>query len=262
MHWIIQDNDFKEIGWETLLSVLEKTGASYSIHKVVPFVGELLPDIDIDGPVVCMGSYSLRHVAKAKGWTPGVFDLEPHTYGECIRHWGKEMLNHASYAFALKHIAAVCPDPDEFLFFRPVGDNKNFAGGIWPVSHIMSLYDNVRNLKDDEVYYGLNPDTLIIKSEIVEIYAEYRTWIVDGKVATASQYKLGNRVIYNSDVDEDVIRYATAAAKIWQPERAFVLDVARTPAGLKIVEINTFNAAGFYAGDTYKIFEAIEGMGY
>jgi hypothetical protein len=44
----------------------------------------------------------------------------------------------------------------------------------------------------------------------------------------------------------------------WQPQRAFVLDVAETADGPKIVEINTLNSAGFYAADIQRIVLALE----
>jgi len=48
-----------------LLDNLLRFNFKYSIHKVVPFIGELIPEPEIDTKnVICMGSYSLRNVAK------------------------------------------------------------------------------------------------------------------------------------------------------------------------------------------------------
>jgi ATP-grasp domain, R2K clade family 3 len=44
----------------------------------------------------------------------------------------------------------------------------------------------------------------------------------------------------------------------WQPHEAFVIDVCETSDGLRIVEINTLNAAGFYAGDVQKLALCLE----
>lgn len=38
----------------------------------------------------------------------------------------------------------------------------------------------------------------------------------------------------------------------------FVIDVCDTPDGLRIVEINTINCAGFYAGDIQRLVAALE----
>jgi hypothetical protein len=78
-------------------------------------------------------------------------------------------------------------------------------------------------------------------------------------------------VIYSSDVDNHVKRYAESVIRhgdislsmrtsAWQPHRAYVLDVCETPDGMKIVEINTINASGFYAGNVQDIVLALENM--
>ena len=46
----------------------------------------------------------------------------------------------------------------------------------------------------------------------------------------------------------------------FQPARAFVLDVADTLEGPKVIEVNNFNSAGLYACDVGKIVDAIEAM--
>ena len=48
------------------------------------------------------------------------------------------------------------------------------------------------------------------------------------------------------------------AAERWRPAEAFVLDVCDTPDGIKVVEINTINSAGFYAADVQKLVFALE----
>lgn len=48
--------------------------------------------------------------------------------------------------------------------------------------------------------------------------------------------------------------------EIWQPARAFVIDIALTQESYKIVEINCINSAGFYAADVSKIVNAIQKM--
>lgn len=262
MHWVIQGGNYEERGWRDLLSILDRTDTPHSLHDLVSGTDRIEPDTDVDGPVICMGSYALRHVARRKGWTPGVFDLEHHDYDACIRRWGTEMLNHGSTVFALKDIANVCQVPDDRFFFRPLADNKNFTGGVMSVAEVMALMDKAAAQNPGGTLRRLSPNTRIIRNEIEDIYAEYRTWVVDGRVVTASQYKLGRRVLYSSEVDDEVVGYAREAAETWQPDRAFVLDVAKTAKGMKIVEINTFNSAGFYAGDVYRIFEAVESMGF
>lgn len=259
MHWLLQENIYDEDGHDSLVNILKRTKTPHSFHKIVPFVGELIPDIKLENPVVCFGSYSLRHTAKLKGWTPGVWNLEDCDYKTCILHWKSEMLNHDAAIFELQDFPNLIKNRDD-AFYRPCGDSKHFSGGVYKYEKIEELVNNTLKLKDDEVYYGLGPNTLIIRASLRGIIAEYRTWIIEGRVVTASQYKLGDRVVYFPLLDDDVISYARKMIAIWEPKQAFVLDICRTPWGLKIMEINTINAAGFYAANMYKIFEAIENL--
>jgi len=56
MHWVVQDNThFREPGYVDLMDQLKRLNVSHSIHKVIPFVGELEPEAVIpEGmPVAC-----------------------------------------------------------------------------------------------------------------------------------------------------------------------------------------------------------------
>jgi hypothetical protein len=78
-------------------------------------------------------------------------------------------------------------------------------------------------------------------------------------VVTASQYKLGRHKTYQPLVDQRVLDFAKAQAKIWSPAPAYVLDVFEDLDGkLWIGEVNTLNCAGFYAADMNKLVGAIE----
>lgn len=63
MHWILQDNLFHDPKYQELLDTLIRLNLPYSIHKVVPFVGELIPEPVAPANTICMGSYSLRHAS-------------------------------------------------------------------------------------------------------------------------------------------------------------------------------------------------------
>lgn len=110
MHWVLQNNIFNEEAYDNLLEVLTRFDISFSEHRVVPFVNTLIPLSGVDlfdmedfadptlvklkGPIICIGSYSMRHSAKKYNWKPGVFDLEEvGNFQECMEHWGKYMLN-------------------------------------------------------------------------------------------------------------------------------------------------------------------------
>jgi glutathione synthase/RimK-type ligase-like ATP-grasp enzyme len=114
-------------------------------------------------------------------------------------------------------------------------------------------------------YSPLNGDTLIMMSSTKKILAEYRMFIVDGKIVSGSVYKQGtmgishlNKLNAVLSPDESVISITQRMIDKWQPAEAFVIDIAKTDDGLKVIEINNFNSSGFYSCDVYKIINSIE----
>jgi hypothetical protein len=267
MHWILQENLFKETEWVDLVGALERFNIPYSVHKVVPFIGELIPPAEpTQKNVICYGSYSMRHVAKENRWIPGVFDIFDQDFTVQLEHWGDLRLNHDSQVMKFKD-APLLTGP---LFIRPIDDSKYFAGKVFWPEDFNEWKHKVVDLGED---YGnsLTGDTYVQTSSPKVIFAEYRYWIIDGRIVTKSLYKRGDKVIYSPVVDARIDRFvhevlnhgdilADTVVRGWMPARAFVLDVCETDAGMKIVEINTINAAGFYAGNIQDIVLAVEAM--
>jgi hypothetical protein len=249
MHWILQNDIFSETGWDTMVSTLERFGISHSVHKVIPFIGELIPAPVLDHTsVICFGTYSMRHVAKRNGWTPGVFDLFDHDFNRQLERWGEHLLNARSVVAPFQDARF----PEELMFVRPTTDSKCFAGRVFSREEFTQWQHDVCALNLDDGS-SLTPKTEVQLAHPVVIHAEYRYWIVKGNLVTRSLYKRGSRVIASSEVDERVDRFVAARVAEWQPNEAFVIDVCDTEEGLKIVEINTLNAAGFYAADLQKL---------
>jgi hypothetical protein len=273
MHWILQNNIFKEQAFENLLAVLRRFDIPHSEHKVVPFIGNLLPvgevidDVEnyenpmfkeLAGPVICMGSYSMRHSAKKYDWTPGVYDLmEVGDFDNCFKHWGNLMLNADSVVMSFRD--AQWSGGERFI--RPTNDSKYFAGKLIDAGEFKEWQTNVCVLGLD---YGnsLTPETLIQIAKPKEIYTEYRCWVVSRELITMSLYKRGNRVVYeNMDglLGDRARNFAWSIIKdVWVPHDAFCLDVCETSEGWKIVEVNTINSSGFYAADLQKLVMALE----
>jgi hypothetical protein len=266
MHWVLQGNIFNEFAWEEFISTLRRFELPYTEHKIIPFLGKLMdpawegegeppedPRIQDLSNAIVMGSYSMRHTAKQKGWYPGSFDLyEKGNFENCMKHWSDHMLNADSVVVPFKDARWMS---GEEMFIRPTDDSKHFAGKIMEADEFADWQRNVCVLNLD---YGnsLTSDTLIQVTRPKKIHAEYRCWVINGKIVTISRYKLGQHVLYhnfdNSNGDE-VRAYAQKMVDIWQPHDAFVIDVCETPEGMKIVEVNTLNSCGFYACDMQKL---------
>ncbi len=64
MQWILQDIEDSH----KLAEALDKSQVAFTLHTVIPFVGELMPEPTVNNPnaVVLFGSYILWRTAEAK----------------------------------------------------------------------------------------------------------------------------------------------------------------------------------------------------
>lgn len=287
MHWVLQNNIYSEEGFETLVTALERLSVSYSVHKVIPFIGEITDTEALDAKppgtkFITMGSYSMARQAVRRGWVPGAF-LDNLDFEIQLKRWGDRMLN----ADAEIHPFAKVPFQEQPFFLRPVGDSKAFTGLVCDWGYYEQWRDGLIRLPEtaDPVNDPLGVNVLTVDTPVMvcrkkEIWNETRTWIVTDspgwnkedrgmamrighRVVTASGYKVGTIKRYSPPemVDDRITRFAHECAQIWSPNHAYVLDVADTPDGLKIVEINNLNSAGFYKGDMNKLVMALESLG-
>ena len=262
MHWVVQEGFDHDPGMVQLKELLVRYEIPHTLVKVVPFVGELVPEPQIpDGEMVfCSGSYSMRHAAKKNGWFPGVFDLEGVAHHPYLNQWSQHMLNDDAVFSTFENVMWVAEENfwKEF-FLRPLQDSKVFAGNVFSIDEYNEWRTKVVVLEEDDGT-SLRRDTKVLVSSPKKIHSEFRFFIVNRNVVTASQYKSGNQVLYSTCVDEELIHFANARAAEWNPADAYCLDLARTPDGIRFVEINTINSCGLYAADVNRLLQAIETM--
>lgn len=254
MHWVLQNNIFNEHGFNAMVNTLQRFNIPFSEHKVVPFVGRIEPDIHPEGNVVCMGSYSMRHLARKRGWTPGVWDLGPYHFLVQLDHWNHHMLNHDATVVEFQH--AKIPQPVAFV--RPIEDSKVFAGGVFDKENFEHWQHRICELNEHPNGTTLASDTLVQVCRLREIWSEYRFWVVHGKIVTSSLYKMGKTVRYENGAPEGITEFVQDRIAEWEPHEAFVIDAADTPEGYKVVEINTLNSSGYYAADIQKLVMTLE----
>lgn len=259
-HWILQNNLYSEEGFESLTGALDRLGSPYSIHKCIPFVGTLEPEANPPpGPVIVMGSYTLANHAKKRGWTPGAW-LDNLDFVVQRNAWGDHMLNADSWIGTLRASGSTSfihsGDP---FFIRPVFDTKSFTGQVMDRGEWADWVLGILALSPED-NPTVDANTLVQICSKKEIYTETRCWIVDGQIVTSSGYKMGTLKRYTPPemVDLDIITFAGHRSDEWSPNQAYVMDVAETPDGLKIVEVNNLNSAGFYKADMNRLVMALE----
>jgi hypothetical protein len=138
------------------------------------------------------------------------------------------------------------------LFIKPSRDLKAFNGGI--IKSGTKVIDYI--MSNHPLTYYKNEK--IILHDVVEILAEYRFFIIEDKVITGSLYKRNNQIIYDYFIPDYIYQVALEYAKLYKPANIFVMDIAETNLGIKIIEYNCWNASGIYMSDVHKLFSEID----
>lgn len=248
MFYLIQDNLFCENGYKRLVIALERLGLDHEFITVRPFIEDLEFKTDRKD-VFVFGAIKLARLAKKHNWIPGSLMTENHNFEVYREKYGDHLLNADSIVCRM--------DTDiEFdgpKFIRPTLDTKEFDGKVfftkeeWVESRDRHWHNEFAS-----------ESTVIQVSSPKKIHREFRFYIVDGKVVTGSQYKMGGRIVITDMIDEEAARFCQKMVDTYQLAKAFVMDVALIEGGPKIVECGCINCAGFYEADLQKLLIALE----
>lgn len=262
MLWVVQENLWKESQYRKFLNIISRSGLNYRTIEVVPFSHEIDPKIEYDGRKIAYGSTTLMRIALDEKWDPGCYYNEQFDYTCWKKHFGDHLLNNDSVVCKFKD---VIPINSEF-FIRPCADLKQFTGRIIKHDEFEKWRENT--LKMDSVS-TLTGETKVSYASKKTIYNEHRFFVVGRKVVTGSIYRFCNEFVGGSkgahlSVEPQAWDFAQAMVDLWSPHDVFVIDIASTDVGYKVVEINCANAAGFYNSDVSKLVQSIheyEGFG-
>ena len=239
MKWLIQPTKVEEEKIKELINILEKAGIDYDL--VYPFENKVVKQdktlyhYDNDEKYFVCGSYSLtRNVYKER--KEAVFSLDKYKFDDFITIFGSEnFVNHDAKIVNYNKIIW----EDDVYFIRPVNDDKSFNGGVYSKNDVINCHEDV------------------IIATVKKINKEHRFFIVDGKIATASLYKVNGSISTSDVIDEGAKIFVENMIKKFDFP-GFVIDVATIGNEYKIVELNCLNASGFYDINLYKLIDSIE----
>jgi hypothetical protein len=264
MYWLLQrgfQNDPRHV---EMCENLIRLNIPHSFCDVIPFTSDIsFEDADhfrkhveeLGMSVFVYGSYSLSKIACKNGWVPGAF-IDNLSLDYLNENYGKEMLNYDSVFCRLGDAIDV---PERF-FCKPMEDTKSFVAEVVSRGKFLEWREKIVGLSGE--FSTVNVDTMIVISSVKKMLAEIRFFVVGGKISTYSQYRCGDEIVYSSDVDEFVIEYVERLLREYKiVSDAFVIDIALTDSGCKIVECNTINSSGLYHIDTQKFIMDIEELG-
>jgi hypothetical protein len=260
MKFLIQHNLFAEFNREKLIETLDRYELEYSYF--IPFDNVILSSEDINGEIVtspfivptdktwCFGSVSAAKYMSLLDIKPGSMMNSNHD----VEVYGKyyDMLNDTNHVMNFSD-----PLPDwlpEAFFARPTKDSKCFSGSLFMKS---SWHEYVNTILEKGNHLSAKADTKVLVAPLRTIYKEVRCFVIKGKVITCSQYKINGVVRYSADVEPYIIEYAQSQVDKFQVADAFVIDIALTDQGLKVVEVNCLNCSGFYEINVPKLIESI-----
>lgn len=269
MHWILEDN-ITDFGYQWLIKVLERKKIKHTFVKVVPFQNILVePNFDTfknspsmednifikdNEDIFPFGTMGLSRVSDERNWFPGVLTNDNFTFEKWSTGFGlNNLLNSESKVMKFGDELVIF---DAVFFVRPCDDNKSFAGQVISKDNFLEWQKKVLDI--DEEFSKLNKNTSIIVAPLKNILTEARMFVFDKEVVTGSYYKFGHKVRYEEVKDNDpIIEYTNTIVKNYQPANAFVIDIALTDEGYKIIEINGINSVGLYNANVEKFIEAV-----
>lgn len=237
---------------DVLIEELNNRGLSYEMVRFMPFIHEI-EFTTKRKDVFCFGSPNMGWAAKKYDWYPGTMINENHDFEVQLKHYGSHMLN--ADGFIMNFTDELPNDLDEF-FARPTMDSKAFTAKVYSADEWNSY---VKEARDNKATQYISDETKVVVSSPKNIQQEIRCWVVGGKVITSSLYKSGSSPLrMNWDHETLAMEFAQNMVDIYQPAEAFVLDVCLADDEYKILEINLFNASGFYKGNMSKLIGSLE----
>lgn len=209
-----------------------------------------LTGITVKGPTIIRGSHGfVNYVESILHPSPGGFlhpsNFQLPVYSPMI---GDLCLNSNHSIIEYGDLRNNRYDFPNDIFVKPLNDMKKFNGitlnnGITLEQAYLIKYEKQLQLLDN---------LKIIVSPVIEIFSEYRIVVVNRTPITGSSY--------NDDINvpNDIFDTVKQLTQIWNPTDVYVVDIATTKNGNKVVEYNQFSTSALYACDQKLIVEALE----
>lgn len=266
MKWLVQE--FLNYNQNTIrmINALEKCSVAYLIVRVdkgnsltVIDKETKIPKDDSDRvlkaftyneQVMVYGSKTLANIAKEMNLEPGSFMNEQFEFEVFQQVLGDELLNKE---FMVGDLWELNPTDEEF-FIRPTGNTKLFTGQT--VTREEFLLWQKQECRENSPYSG----QMLMISPTQKIQAEYRFFVVNQNIVTSSCYKENNVISTIRKPSHELITYTTKMINKFPLAKAFVIDIAETNKGFKVIEYNNMNTSGLYNCDEFLIVQAINEM--
>lgn len=253
--WLLQGNLINQDKMELVRRAIESIGDRWSTCTVTPFTDEV--DFHDGDPLMHSIPYGstalLRHGIK-KQW-PNLYFNKHFNVQSWIRNH-TQMVNADINTMTIEKAATYPWHGGSKYFVRPNEDFKAFSGAVVTGEKMKSW---MKSLHKEESFPS---DTLICVSYEKPILAEWRWFVVNGRVIDGSMYQCSGQRRSHHENDKKVMQEAQSFANEWLPHQTCVMDTAlykrqngRREIG--VLEFNCLNGSGFYDHDVAKVVKAI-----
>ena len=253
MYYLIQSNIYSDPDHHKTFEVLDDLGFEYEAIELDASMKTITIKADRKD-VFVYGSVKLARLTKANtNWNPGSFYGGNHNSKINANYYKNNLLN---YPITVSKFADTLQwKPNETKFIKPYQDAKIFTGRIFTET---KWVDFVKNELENPKTKLLNTNSLVQISSPKKIFKEARVWIVGKKVIASIYYKFHGDMLFETNVEEEGIKFAEKMIHVFNVADAFVMDICLTNEGWKIVEINCINSAGFYHLNPRILFRALD----
>jgi hypothetical protein len=254
MKFLVQMNLIHEMGLAQVRNAIESYPHQYV--SVIPFSNELISDEPVTGTdYLAYGSTLFIKLGHELGWKGVYFDYDNFNYETSVKH-RSDMLNDDIILSASEVIPMLESSTVDTWFIRPALDLKHFNGQVIDRLECISWLKDAMECASSGSYQ-IGPDLKIVLAQPKNIQAEWRWFIVNGKVISGAMYRCHGQLVKNRELDQTVIDEAIQLANDWLPHRNCVMDTALVDGKLYVVEFNCINGSGFYGHDVSAIFKAL-----
>jgi hypothetical protein len=254
MKFLLQQNLMNKPQLEEVAKATEKYPRV--VCDVIPFTRIITSDEPLEGTeYIPYGSTLLSTMGLDFGWRGHYLDLDVMNYRAFIEN-RKDMLNDMVMSVQDARNFLSGSDPYSKWFTRPSEDLKQYSGVVMEAGEIVPWFTSMMEAVGGGSYY-MDPKTEVVLSTPKIISAEWRWFIVGGKIVSGSLYRAHGQLRKIRELDVPVIEEAQALADIWLPHPCVVMDTALVDGEMKVVEFNCINASGFYANDIPAVFDAL-----
>lgn len=256
MKYLIQHNLMNE---DQLLEV--KSAVANIPHQfvgLIPFTREITSDFPIEGDeYIPYGSTLLTTLGfDLYSWKGLYFDLNNFDYQKALSN-RNDMLNTDMVLPIEEVIEFLTERPaSEDWFVRPSLDLKQFSGTVIAARECIDWLKDAMEC-DSSGSYKINKGTMVVVSKPKVIQAEWRWFVVGGKVVTGSMYRCRGQLRKERAVEKDLFEEAQDKANGWLPNSCCVMDLALVNNELKVIEFNCINSSGFYDHDIELTFKSL-----